>query len=56
MIMGRPATARPAGEHHAIVARMLRQVAADRKMKPRRRSAISRHLEGALRELEKEMR
>jgi hypothetical protein len=35
---------------------MLRQVAADKNLKPRKRNAISRQLEGAIRMFEKELR
>ena len=54
--MGRPATARPPAEHHAVLSRMLRQVAADKHLKPRKRNAISKQLEGAIRMFEKELR
>lgn len=53
--MPRPATARPRGEHLAVLARVLRQVEADKELPQSRAKRIKKHLTAAMSELQQEM-
>jgi hypothetical protein len=53
--MTRQATPRHPGEHLAIVARIIRQIALDKKMPVIRRQTIITHLSAVQRELEAEI-
>jgi hypothetical protein len=53
--MPRPATARPLGEHLALLARMVRQVDVSRRLTARRRKAVKGHLVAAMKELQAEL-
>lgn len=52
--MPRTATARPPGEHLALLTRIQNQISIDRAMAARRRKKIMEHLAAALAELQKE--
>lgn len=53
--MPRTPTARPKGEHLAVLARVLRQVDADKKLPEQRARRIKKHLAAAMAELQQEM-
>ena len=53
--MPRPVTPRPAGEHLATLARMLRQIEADRSRPQEKAKKLKQHLTAAMRELQQEM-
>lgn len=53
--MPRPATPRPPGEHVVLIARVLRQIEADKGMQKARARRVKNHLRKALGELTSEM-
>jgi hypothetical protein len=53
--MPRSPTARPPGEHLAVLARIVRQVDASETMNRERKRAIQEHLAKAMAELQKEI-
>ncbi len=53
--MPRNATARPPGEHVAVLARVLRQIDADRRMQRARAKRVKGHLRKVIGELSEEM-
>lgn len=53
--MARPATRRSPGEHLGVLARMLRQIEADVRMKKKRRRFITSLIAKLMRELQTEM-
>jgi hypothetical protein len=53
--MPRSPTARPPGEHLAVLARLVRQIDASEEMSPRRRRSLKGHLTKAMAELQKEL-